>query len=381
MRPSFSANPQLFHLHHPWALLASAVLALSACSADADEKDTKAGPETVYPVILAAAQPAASSTVITAAGTVRYRYETPLGFTTAGKIASIRFEEGDRVVPGALIAALDATQVNANLEGARAEEQRATAELRRLQTLFQQGWVTRAQVERSEAAARAAAAQVSNAGFASGTSRIVAPAGGIVLARTAEPGQVVAAGTQVIVLGETSGGMVLRAPMIDSDISRLTPGMPVTVSLSGLTAGSIEGTISEIDGRANPGSGAFEVTVALPANPGLRSGQIGTAEFRVAAGPNDNGIAVPASAVFNVRAGEGFVYLYDAKAGRVRARAVQIGKVDDRQLIVTSGLKPGDRIVASGLGLLVHGAKVKPSATSQPSRTRASAPASAPADR
>ena len=42
-----------------------------------------------------------------AAGTVRYRYETPLGFTTAGKIASIRFQEGDRVVPGALIAALD----------------------------------------------------------------------------------------------------------------------------------------------------------------------------------------------------------------------------------------------------------------------------------
>lgn len=324
--------------------------------------------------------------MITAAGTVRYRYETPLGFTTAGKIASIRFQEGDRVVPGALIAALDATQVNANLEGARAEEQRATAELKRFQTLFQQGWVTRAQVERSEAAARAAAAQVSNAGFASGTSRIIAPAGGIVLARTAEPGQVVAAGTQVIVLGETSGGMVLRAPMIDSDISRLTPGMPVTITLPALPEGSIEGMISEIDGRANPGTGAFEVTVALPANPGLRSGQIGTAAFRVATGPNDNGISVPASAVFNVRAGEGFVYVYDDKAGRVRARAVQIGKVDDRQLIVTGGLKPGDRIVASGLGLLVDGAKVKPSATSQPSRTRAPAStaaraASAPANR
>ncbi|MFN3475006.1 MAG: efflux RND transporter periplasmic adaptor subunit [Blastomonas sp.] len=355
-------------------LLSSLVLAIGGCS---DGKSTSAptSSEKIYPVTLAIVQPAATSRVITAAGTVRYRYETPLGFTTAGKIASIRFQEGDRVVPGALIAALDATQVSAGLESARAEQQRAQAELARFQQLFEKGWVTRAQLERSEATARAAGAQVSNAGFASGTSRIVAPSGGIILARTAEPGQVVMAGTQIVVLGETSGGMVLRAPMIDSDIGRLAPGMPAQVTLSGLPEGTIEGTISEIDARANPASGAFEVTVALPANPALRSGQIGTAQFRVAAAPGDAGLAVPASAVFNVRAGEGFVYLLDAKANRVRARAVQIGKVDDRELIVTGGLKPGDRIVASGLGMLVDGARVKPLPTSQPSRTRQPAPA------
>ncbi|MDM7927921.1 efflux RND transporter periplasmic adaptor subunit [Blastomonas fulva] len=355
-------------------LLSWAALSLASCS---EEKSASAasGSEKVYPVTLAIVQPAATSKTITAAGTVRYRYETPLGFTSAGKIASIRFEEGDRVVPGALIAALDATQVNSGLESARAEQQRAQAELGRFQQLFEKGWVTRAQLERSEAAARAATAQVSNAGFASGTSRIVAPSGGIILARTAEPGQVVAAGTQIVVLGETSGGMVLRAPMIDSDIGRLTPGMPAQVTLSGLAEGVIEGTISEIDARANPTSGAFEVTVALPANPGLRSGQIGTVQFRVAAQPQDTGLAIPASAVFNVRAGEGFVYLLDAKASRVRARAVQIGRIDDRQLVITGGLKPGDRIVASGLGLLVDGARVKPLATRQPSRTRQPAPA------
>jgi len=182
------------------------------------------------------------------------------------------------------------------------------------------------------------------------------------------------------VLGETSGGMVLRAPMIDSDIARLSPGMAATVRLSALGDDGIEGVISEIDARANPSSGAFEVTIALPANPALRSGQIGTAEFRVAAGPGDTGLAVPASAVFNVRADEGFVYLLDAKGSKVRARAVQIGKVDDRQLIITGGVKAGDRIVASGLGLLTDGARVKPLATRQPSRTRAApAAANAPA--
>lgn len=354
--------------------MACLALALAACSSgDATPKVDAS--DKVYPVTIAVVEPAATTRVITAAGTVRYRYETPLGFTTAGKIASIRFQEGDRVVPGALIAALDATQVNSGLESANAEQQRAQAELARFQQLFEKGWVTRAQLERSEAAARAAAAQVSNAGFASGTSRITAPSGGIILARTAEPGQVVAAGTQIVVLGESSGGMVLRAPMIDSDITLLSPGMPATVTLSSVPGGVIEGTISEIDARANPASGAFEVTVALPANAALRSGQIGTVEFRVAAAPQDTGLAVPASAVFNVRADEGFVYLLDAKANKVRARAVQIGKVDDRQLVITGGLKAGDRIVATGLGLLVDGARVKPLATRQPSRTRQAAPA------
>lgn len=359
--------------------LGCGALALAACSAEGDTPAPVAS-DKVYPVTIAVVQPAATSATIAAAGTVRYRYETPLGFTTAGKIASIRFQEGDRVMPGALIAALDATQVGASLESARAEQQRAQSELARFQQLFEKGWVTRAQVERAEATARAASAQVSTAGFASGTSRILAPSGGIILARTAEPGQVVAAGTQIVVLGETSGGMVLRAPMIDSDIARLAPGMPAMVRLSALGDGVIEGVISEIDARANPSSGAFEVTIALPANPALRSGQIGTAEFRVAAGPGDTGLAVPASAVFNVRADEGFVYLLDAKGSKVRARAVQIGKVDDRQLIITGGVKAGDRIVASGLGLLTDGARVKPLATRQFSRTRAApAAANAPA--
>lgn len=110
------------------SLIVGTSLALSACSGGKEEA-APAAADKVYPVTMAVVQPASTSALITAAGTVRYRYETPLGFTTAGKIASIRFQEGDRVMPGALIAALDATQVGANLESARAEQQRAQAEL------------------------------------------------------------------------------------------------------------------------------------------------------------------------------------------------------------------------------------------------------------
>ena len=81
----------------------------------------------------------------------------------------------------------------------------------------------------------------------------------------------------------------------------------------------------------------------------MSADSLATTAGGVAAGPGDTGLAVPASAVFNVRADEGFVYLLDAKGSKVRARAVQIGKVDDRQLIITGGVKAGDRMI----GMLV----------------------------
>jgi len=201
---------------------------------------------------------------------------------------------------------------------------------------------------------------VSAADFAAGTATITAPSSGMVLARTAEPGQVVAAGTQVVVLGEAAGGIVFRAPMIDADIARLRVGMPAVVRIPGLPRGSVAGRISEIDGRADPGSGTFEVTIALPMHPALRSGQIGTAEIPAPAVSDGGGLAIPASAVFNVRADEGFVYVVDPRSNQVHPRVVTIGTLGSRLLTITGGLKPGERIVASGLEQLFDGARIRP---------------------
>jgi multidrug efflux pump subunit AcrA (membrane-fusion protein) len=73
---------------------------------------------------------------ISAVGTVRYRRETPLGFTTPGKVATVRFEEGDYVKRGALLAALDTTSVGADLSVAEAERGRAQAEFERIKQLI-----------------------------------------------------------------------------------------------------------------------------------------------------------------------------------------------------------------------------------------------------
>ena len=322
-----------------------------------DKVVTKTAADEIYPVQVMRVQPENMLRTLNAVGTVRYRRETPLGFTTAGKVASVRFEEGDFVKRGALLAALDGTSVGADLSVATAERDRARADLERIRSLYADGWVTKARFESADAAATAGEARVRQAGFASGTSQLYAPSSGVVLSRNVQAGQVVSAGTPVLILGEGDNGFVFRVPIIDRDASKLRVGMAADISIESLEGAPITATISEIDGRANEATGAFTVQFSLSNRPRLRSGQIGTATIKLPASTR-GALQIPASALFGVRTGEGLVYVVGNK-DRVETRNVAIDRVTDGFVIVTGGIKPGDVIVTSGGEKLRTGSRVR----------------------
>jgi membrane fusion protein (multidrug efflux system) len=301
---------------------------------------------------------------LSAVGTVRYRRETPLGFTTSGKVQSVRFNEGDAVKRGALLAALDTTNVNADLGVAEAERARAAAEFGRIAELYKEGWVTKARYEAADTAAKAAAARVSQARFASGTAQLYAPSSGIILARNVEPGQVIAAGAAAMVLGQADQGFILRVPVIDRDTAQLRVGMAGEIALEALAGTPITATISEIEGQANAATGAFTILFALPPQAKLRAGQIGTVKMKLPAS-NSGSMQIPASALFNVRTGEGLVYIVDQKTSRVETRNVVIEQLMDEFVIISGGLNPGDTLVVSGGEKLRNGAKVRATAVTR----------------
>lgn len=333
----------------PLALLAS-------CGDQADK--AAVAPANVPSVQIFTAEKESVSREITAVGTVRYRRETPLGFTTAGKVAAVRFEEGDFVKRGALLAALDMTAVGADVSVAAAERDRAKAEFERLRSLYADGWVTKARYEAADAAVKAAEARVRQAGFAQNTAQLYAPSSGVVLTRNVQPGQVIAAGTPVLQLGEADEGFVFRVPIVDRDASSLRIGMAAEISIESLGGAPLTASITEIDGRANEGTGAFTVQFRLPNRPQLKSGQIGSALLRLPASANANHVQIPASSLFGVRTGEGLVYVLDAES-RVQTRNVAIERVTDDFVIVSGGVQSGDRIVISGLEKLRTGMRVR----------------------
>jgi len=332
------------------------LIALVGCSDSASK--SKAAPKAALPVEIFTVGTQSLQREINAVGTVRYRRETPLGFTTAGKVALVRFEEGDVVKRGALLAALDTTNVGADMSVATAERDRAGAEFDRVRALYADGWITKARYEAAEATLKSAEARVRQAGFASSTAQLYAPSSGVVLMRNVQAGQVIAAGTPALMLGEADDGFVFRVPIVDSDASKLRVGMTAVISIESAGKTALTATISEIDGRANAGTGAFSVQFRLPNLPTLRSGQIGTATITLPASDTGEQLQIPASALFGVRTGEGLVYVVDAK-DRVEIRNVIIQRVADKFVNVSGGVSPGDRIVTSGLEKLRTGSAVR----------------------
>jgi RND family efflux transporter MFP subunit len=337
------------------AILALCVV-LAACGNAKSEKMAKA--EESFPVQTMTVQPSNMLRTLSVVGTVRYRRETPLGFTTAGKVASVRFDEGDFVKRGALLAALDTTSVGADLNVAEAERTRAQADFARIEELYREGWVTKARYESAQAAAQSSTARVSQARFSTGNAQLYAPSSGVILARNVEPGQVVAAGTAAVILGQADQGFVFRVPVVDRDAAKLRVGMAAEITLDALDSGPITAAISEIEGQANAATGAFTVQFSLPGQGKIRSGQIGTASIKLPAA-NDGALQIPASALFGVRTGEGLVYVVDPKTSRVETRNVVIERVMDDFVIITGGLVPGDSIVVSGGEKLRTGSKVR----------------------
>jgi membrane fusion protein (multidrug efflux system) len=337
-----------------FALTAAAFAVLAGCSGS--EAPKEAATDQAPLVSVAVARATSVDGGVGLVGTVRARRETALSFTTPGRVAQLTVEEGDRVAKGQLLARLDSVAVDSSAVAARADAARANAELKRLRDLFAKGWVPKSRVEAAEAAASAAAARVTATGFDQRFARIFAPSAGVVLRRHVEPSQTVAAGAPIVTLGEATGGFVLRAPIADADLQRVRVGQGAFVAISALGPVPVPATVTEIGGRGDDRTGTFEVELALPNRPGLRSGLIGNARVRTTDGPQ--AIAIPAGAVWQARADEGFVYVVGGD-GRARARIVSLGEVDDREVQVRSGLIAGEQVVTAGIERIREGAKVR----------------------
>ncbi len=341
--------------------VAGSALLLAACAdTDAAPKQQTAKP---VPVAVATVGGALVGEGPLVSGTVRARQEANLAFVVAGRVTRILVNEGDRVAAGQLLAQLDLVEVNAGVAASRAEQVRAEAELARQRELFAKGWVTKARVESAEAAASAARADTASRGFAQRYARITAPAAGVVLARSAEPGQIVAAGTPVITVSQAGEGLVLRVALTDTQLAALRLGQVATVQLPALGSRPIAARVIELGGRGDARTGTFEAELALPPLAGLRSGMIG--EARLPATGRLGALEIPASAVFQARAGEAFVYVVDGQ-NKALVRRITTGRIDNRAVEVLTGLSPGEKVVSKGLSRVRAGVTVAPQPDSAP---------------
>lgn len=309
------------------------------------------------------------SGTINATGTLAARRELPVGSVgEGGRVVSVPVDEGDWVRQGQVLVSIDRSVQNQQIEGARAQIgvaqsdlNLAQANLDRALKLVGRGFISKADVDRLTATRDAARARVGVARATLGelqarTARlnIFAPASGLVLTRSVEPGQTVGGGATPLFTIAQGGEIELMAQVNEAQLAKLSVGNTATVIPVG-SERSFTGQIWQVSPTIDPQTRQGTVRVALPYDRALRPG--GFASAQIGSGTIVAPL-LPESAVLSDAKGS-FVYVVGKDNKAVR-RPVKTGAVTDNGIAIQSGLNGTERIVLRAGGFLTEGETVSP---------------------
>lgn len=306
---------------------------------------------------------------ITATGSLAARVEMPVGVSgEGGMVTRVLVQPGDWVAAGQTLAEIDRAvqseqtrQMTAQLRVAEADARLQQSNLERAQKLVGRGFISKADIDAKTATRDAANARVSLARAQLGEMQarmgrlaVRSPAAGLVLTRTVEPGQIVAAGSGVLFTIAKGGEMEMKARLAEQDMAQMRPGLPATVTPVGGRQG-FTGHIWQLSPVIDPQSRQGIARIALPYASALRPGGFATAAIE--SGRID-APQLPESAVMSDEKGN-YVYIVGAD-DTVRRQPVKIGPVSDRGIAILSGLTGREHVVLSAGAFLNPGDKISP---------------------
>lgn len=386
----------MIHTFSPTAAILATALLLTACSKPAPPEE----PIRAVKVTTVGLDSIKSGAEF--AGEVRPRVESRLGFRVAGKIIRRQAELGKRVKAGDVLAQLDpqdyklaAQAASAQTAAAKTNRDLALADFNRYKSLKDQNFISGAELERRDAALKAAQAQLDQAqaqlagqGNQSAYTTLVADVAGVITSIDAEPGQVVSAGTPVVRIAQDGPRDVIFAVPEDK-VALMKVGSTTDVRMWSSDT-LFKGVVREVAASADPVTRTFTVKVSLDAKD---TPALGTTVSVIPQAFDRSGVQVvklPTSA-FRQDGQNSSVWVLDTATMTVKLQPVVIATADGNDVVVASGLQPGMQVVVAGVHVLSPGqkvtiykdkaavAQVKPAAPAMNSVASPTAAASAPA--
>jgi multidrug efflux system membrane fusion protein len=310
--------------------------------------------------------------VMSFAGEVRARIETPLSFRVAGKLLARKVDVGDPVRKGQLLAILDDNDYRLAVQGLKAQLAAAQADstflrddLVRYRELLAQQVISPPEFERHETAYTAArertaalAAQLAQALNQLTYAELHADRDGVVTALAVEAGQVLVAGQAVVTLARLDEKEI-HFDVPEHRLAEIRRQQAVNVSLWSEDNRLIKARIREIASAADPASRTYRVKASLLE--GLDAAQLGmTATVHIAAN-NASGIVVPLSAVYTPQnqPDHPLVWLVDEQAATVKSVPVKLGETLAGERIAVDGVAAGQLLVSAGVQRLAEGQTVR----------------------
>ena len=223
------------------------------------------------------------STSITATGTIEPVTSVTVGTQVSGIVSKLYVDYNSVVKKGQVIAELDKTNIiselntsKANLASAQSSLNYETANYNRYKTLFEKGLVSADEYENAQLSFRKAQEQVNtsresvqkaqtNLGYAT----ITSPIDGVVLSKSVEEGQTVAASfntPELFTIAKDLTDMRVIADIDEADIGGVKEGQRVTFTVDAFPDDRFEGQVTQVRQQATTESNVvtYEVVISAP---------------------------------------------------------------------------------------------------------------------
>jgi RND family efflux transporter MFP subunit len=308
-------------------------------------------------------------------GTVEPVDNSSLSFEVSGLVQEIRADLGDRFEKGQVLAVLDKQPFELNVVSARAALSRAQAQFEEKGTAYDReqriqaqdaGATTQRAVDQARAAFESNRQNVSYSRAQLDLARrdlqktdLRAPFDGVVSAQHVEAFEEVHRGKPVFDVF-VEGAMEATVSIPENMIGEVYLGLKGEVRLPNRVDVVYQAVVSEV-GSAATSANAFPVKATITdADEQVRPGMTAALTLLFAFEEEGRtGYLVPMQALApGLASDDRHVFVYDTETSTVRKTAVQGGGLVGNQVIITTGIGPGDVIVVAGVPFLRDGQQV-----------------------
>ena len=312
---------------------------------------------------------------VTATGTIEPVTSVTVGTQVSGKVAHLYVDYNSVVKKGQVIAELDKTNLMSELASAKANLSSAQSNLsyqqshfNRYQILFNKGLIsandyeqTRLSYEQAQQQVRTARESVNKAATNLGYATITSPIDGVVLSKSVEEGQTVAASfntPELFTIAQDLTNMQVIADIDEADIGEVKEGQRVTFTVDAYPDDVFSGVVKQVRQEATTESNVvtYQVVISAPnANLKLKPGL--TANVTIFTKEVKNVLSVPSKALKftpNEKMLTDGQSIQDVPApnkvwtledGVFKAHKVEVGLTNGITTEITSGLKAGQKVV------------------------------------
>ena len=335
-----------------FAPLAAIILAIVSCQTKKQEA-TQLDPISVVTEVAASSAAEGSRTYV---GTIEEFCSTPVSFTGIGTVTKMHVKEGQHVSKGQLIAELDPTQARNMLTTAEAQLAQAKDALSRLQQLHDSGslpdvkWVEiQTQVSQAETQVEMCRKNLADC-------RLYAPASGIVSNKMFEDGMTAVTSEPILTILDISSVKV-RVAIPEQEFAAVATSTPSTVAVAAINR-TLEGGRIEKGISADPVTHTYDIKISLPNRDGeLLPGMIASVRIHGASAKDVvSAITLPVRSVQQSADGKHFVWV--EQNGKAHRQPVSIGDTFGNRVVISSGLRGGEKVITEGYHKVGEGTKV-----------------------